>query len=221
MERALEGDASELRPARAEERAAVEAVVADAAARLEDVGHTATDVIRQRLAATLRAAIVDESVAAALGQARLEGDHEAPGFGIDALSGPPPGGEKPPPEPPPKPELDPELDPPSVPHDDEEEAGPGRPEADRGRVAQLIERRDEVRREAQRLAAEAAAMCADADRLAAEGEQLSAQAQVIMERSAEARQRGEEALRAAAAQQAEAESLAQELATTGAVTEDD
>ena len=86
MQRALDGDASGLRQAHSEDRAAVEAVISDAAARLEAGGYSVTDAVRSRMAATLRAATVDEAVAARLRSGTLEQDQDAPGFGIDALS---------------------------------------------------------------------------------------------------------------------------------------
>ncbi len=217
MEQALQGDASQLRPARAEERTAVDAVVADAVSRLEGGGYTATGVMGQRLAATLRAAIVDESVAALLGQGMLDGDREAPGFGIDALTVPQsksqPSAEEP--------ELS-AGEPEPVPPDErpDHDAHGKRSEADRQRIRRLIERRHQVRLEAQRLAAEGAAMAADADRLAAEGAKLAAQAQVVLERSADARRRADKVLGAAAVQQAEADSLAHQLAEAGAAVGD-
>jgi hypothetical protein len=88
-EAALAGDASGLRPARGAERAAVDAVVADAGQRAQEAGYSVTDAIRQRLAATLRAAIVDDSVAGRLQRGVLETDHEAPGFGMDGLTASP------------------------------------------------------------------------------------------------------------------------------------
>lgn len=86
MQRALDGDASGLRQAHSEDRAAVETVISDAAARLEAGGYSVTDAVRSRMAATLRAATVDEAVAARLRSGTLEQDQDAPGFGIDALS---------------------------------------------------------------------------------------------------------------------------------------
>ncbi|MDQ1392497.1 MAG: hypothetical protein QOF30_1474, partial [Acidimicrobiaceae bacterium] len=74
MEKALRGDASELRQARASERSAVDAIVDDAGRRLDDAGHTPTDVMTQRMAATLRAAIVDDSVADLLQRGMLDRD---------------------------------------------------------------------------------------------------------------------------------------------------
>jgi len=88
MERALEGDASGVRNARLAESRAVDEVVAAAASVLGDGGHAATDTARQRMTETLRAAIVDDAVAGHLRAGTLDGDRQAPGFGLDAISFP-------------------------------------------------------------------------------------------------------------------------------------
>lgn len=85
MELAVGGDASALRAAHAGERRAVEAATTAAAAYLEPAGHAPTDVARQRMVATLRAAVVDDAVAALLRDGVLEADHDQPGFGIDTM----------------------------------------------------------------------------------------------------------------------------------------
>jgi hypothetical protein len=90
MEQALGGDASALRDARTLETRAVDDVVMAAAGRLRDSGHSPTDSVQQRMAATLRAAIVDEAVAGQLRAGTLDADREASGFGLDALSFPTP-----------------------------------------------------------------------------------------------------------------------------------
>ena len=85
-EDALAGDASALRTAQAWERRAVDAAVAAGAEYLSAAGHGAGDAPRQRMAGTLRAAMVDEAVAASLRQGVLDDDREAPGFGLDAFT---------------------------------------------------------------------------------------------------------------------------------------
>lgn len=85
-EEALAGDASSLRPAHAEERRAVDTATAVAAGYLAATGQGAGDGPRQRMAGTLRAAMVDPGVAVALGDGVLDDDRDAPGFGLDALS---------------------------------------------------------------------------------------------------------------------------------------
>jgi hypothetical protein len=82
MDAALAGDASRVRPARAAEREALAAVVAEAGSELDGAGHAATDAARRRMEATLRAAMVDDAVAEGLSQGVLDADHEAPGFGF-------------------------------------------------------------------------------------------------------------------------------------------
>jgi hypothetical protein len=54
MEKALRGDASELRPARAGERSAVDAILVEAGRRLDEGGYRPSGVMSQRMAATLR-----------------------------------------------------------------------------------------------------------------------------------------------------------------------
>lgn len=84
-EQALEGDASALRPAQAAERRAVDAVTATASSQLETTGKAGGDTARQRMAATLRAAVVDPTVAEPLLAGALDADHEAPGFGLESF----------------------------------------------------------------------------------------------------------------------------------------
>ncbi|MGI8684220.1 MAG: hypothetical protein ACR2MO_03845 [Acidimicrobiales bacterium] len=85
-ERALAGDASSLRTAQAVERQAVDGATTAAAAFLTEAGLGAGDGPRQRMAGTLRAAMVDGTVAAALREGVLDDDRDAPGFGLDAFS---------------------------------------------------------------------------------------------------------------------------------------
>jgi len=162
-ELALAGDASLLRPARADERAAVERIVAEAVHGLEQSGYAATDAIRQRLAATLRAAVVDQPVAELLRTATLASDHDAPGFGMDANAA---------------------LSTPDAPH-------PGNPPAvvavatDNAVAAQEMPvpqaSAEETQREADRLAAEAVVhrLSEEAGRLADEADALVAQADLL------------------------------------------
>jgi hypothetical protein len=83
MDLALSGDASGLRVAQGEERRAVDAAVTEAAAHLRAVGAAGSDAARQRMASTLRAAVVDPAVAEQLRAGLLDSDREAPGFGLD------------------------------------------------------------------------------------------------------------------------------------------
>lgn len=84
MERTAGGDASGLRDAQAAERAAIDAAIDAAAGHLRDGGHPASPVQRSRMAATLRAAVLDDGVAAELRAGTLERDHDQPGFGLEA-----------------------------------------------------------------------------------------------------------------------------------------
>jgi hypothetical protein len=231
MERALDGDASGLRQARDDERAAVGAVVAAAERRLSDGGYTPTDVIRQRLAATLRAAIVDESVADRLRRGSLDQDHDVPGFGMDALSAPltvvrspdrpQPQPEQPPPE---QPQPEPSVGGRRGADDTDDTDDIGRSEA-----TQNARRRQEAQQEADRLEAEATGLAAEAERLAdevgrltaeakrlaGEAERLAAEAERMAtaageadRRAAAARGSADQARRAAVAGRAEADRLA-------------
>jgi hypothetical protein len=79
---AVSGAGDALRAARAGERDSLRVAVDRAISRLGDAGQTTGDVARQRLIGTLRAAMVDNEVAARLAAGTLESDHEAPGLGI-------------------------------------------------------------------------------------------------------------------------------------------
>jgi hypothetical protein len=81
-EAAVAGDATALRDAATAERTAGDALVDAAAPRLGPRGHA----LRGRLAATLRAAVLDDRVGAELRQGTLELDHDAPGFGLEGLA---------------------------------------------------------------------------------------------------------------------------------------
>ena len=83
MDAALGGNASDVRAARAAERAAVVVAVAAAGRHLDSAGHAATDAARRRIEATLRAAMVDDSVAERLNRGVLDSDQEASGFGFE------------------------------------------------------------------------------------------------------------------------------------------
>jgi len=85
MSDAVAGDASSLRTAEAAERATVEAILSAAAAQLDGQGHSLTDLHRQRMTATLRAAVLDDGVATSLRSGTLDSDHDAPLFGFGAV----------------------------------------------------------------------------------------------------------------------------------------
>jgi hypothetical protein len=186
MEKALRGDASELRPARAGERSAGDAILVEAGRRLDEGGYRRSGVMSQRMAATLRAAIVDGPVAVLLQRGVLDGDREAPGFGLDSRSGP----------------LC--VVPPVV------GGGAGVVSADGGGQAQG-ERTERGRRgraaveEAGRLAAEAGNLAVEADRLAREADRLSSEALAARKQADGARSRADAARQAADAQRAVAD----------------
>jgi hypothetical protein len=190
MGRALAGDASGLRQAHSHDRAAVEAVVAGAAARLTGGHYPVTEVMRTRMGATLRAAVVDESVAERLRASALETDYDAPGFGIDALW----------------PLSAPEPEPP-----------PGQPSAGGPEVDDLADgrrRRDRQHRmaglaaEAARLESEAQERVAEADRLEGDAARLEGEARTARARALVARRAAEAATESASAARAEADQAA-------------
>jgi hypothetical protein len=75
---ALGGDASALRAATADDRAATKAL-SEAVAELLDAAPTE---VAQRVTATIRAAVASPDVAATLDAGRLDADHEPTGFGL-------------------------------------------------------------------------------------------------------------------------------------------
>jgi hypothetical protein len=205
MERALDGDASGLRQAHSEDRAAVEAVISDAAAKLEEGGYSVTDALRSRMAATLRAATVDDSVAARLRSGTLEQDQDAPGFGIDALSLPV---TRTPRAEPPRDDTSGEADEGVEPGTGAGPEGPAerRDDAAARRRQQEIER---LRAEARLLAAAAEERVADASRLADEAERREAEAGAARQKADEAQRQADAATEAAMAAKAEAERAAE------------
>jgi hypothetical protein len=82
MTEAVAGKGDALRGARAGERDALRGAVDGALRRLRDAGLPSGEAARQRLTATVRAAMVDDDVAAQLAAGTLDTDHDAPGFGI-------------------------------------------------------------------------------------------------------------------------------------------
>jgi hypothetical protein len=81
---AMRGDASALREAEADERTAADAVLARAVAEASGADVALNDAHLQRMAATLRAAVLDDAAAAALCAGTLDNDLEAPPLGFDA-----------------------------------------------------------------------------------------------------------------------------------------
>ncbi|MEO8694597.1 MAG: hypothetical protein ABI658_13825 [Acidimicrobiales bacterium] len=85
MQRAIQGNAVDVRPAQAAERRAADAVVAAARHHLEPLGQRDTDAAAQRINNTVRAAALDDSLAQRLRQGILESDAVASGFGFGGL----------------------------------------------------------------------------------------------------------------------------------------
>ncbi len=81
--KAMVGDASSLRGAEAEERAVVGTILQRAVEGSAAAGIHLNDAHRQRMAATLRAAVLDGAVAASLRSGTLDADHEAAPLGFD------------------------------------------------------------------------------------------------------------------------------------------
>jgi len=82
MQRALRGNAVDVRPSQAAERRAADAVVVAARRRLEELGQRDTDAAAQRINNTLRAAALDDTLAQRLRRGLLEADVVASGFGF-------------------------------------------------------------------------------------------------------------------------------------------
>ena len=85
MERAVKGDATDVRPAQAAERAAADAVTSAARRRLDKTERQGTGVVAQRITNTLRAAVIDDTLAQQLRDGILDIDVESSGFGFGDL----------------------------------------------------------------------------------------------------------------------------------------
>ena len=169
-ERALEGDASDLRAAQTDERAAVEAAIAAASGYLDRAGHASPDRGRQLIAGTLRAAGADADVAELLQAGTLDVDREAPGLGLDRLS--PSSVVRGRPQPSTR-----SAAPPPTP--------PTRPAAPKP-TTRLEEKREEAEQR-RRARARHTQLAAEADRLEREARHLRAQADAAEKRAATAR----------------------------------
>jgi hypothetical protein len=169
------GDGTLLREAERSTKQATEAVVAAAERALAGAGHASTDDFRSRLAATLRAAIVDPGVATQIRAGMLERDVELAGFGLDVPAAPAPAAPKPAKARPPAPK----------PTDGEErrewEARRERDEKEERERREERRRRDEARRATKRqladLEAQATRLARQAERLAAAADRAEAEAQ--------------------------------------------
>jgi hypothetical protein len=161
MSDAMAGDASSLRRAEAGERAAVDAILTSAGAQLDAHGQTLTDVHRQRMTATLRAAVLDEQVAAPLQGGVLDSDHEAPPFGFGADL------EVVPRTPTPSPKRQVRPDPAAIARERARKAEHARVKAEAGRLQRRADRLEEEADNAARRAAELKAKATDAAAAAA------------------------------------------------------
>jgi hypothetical protein len=85
MQRAVQGNAVDVRPSQLAERRAADAVVGAARRRLEELGQRDSDAAAQRINNTLRAAALDESLAQRLRRGMLDTDVVASGFGFGGL----------------------------------------------------------------------------------------------------------------------------------------
>ena len=81
-EQALEGDPTAVRPAQADERAAIDEAMAAAARHLDRVGDATTPALVQRMTDSLRAAGADDEAAAVVRAGRLTEDLEPSSFGL-------------------------------------------------------------------------------------------------------------------------------------------
>ena len=185
---ALGGDASGVREAQAAERRAVDAAVAAAANVLSSAGKAATDAHKRRIAASLRAAVVDEEVADLVRRGNLDTDRDAPGFGLEgsSVAAAPAAARRAT-----TPAAERAALPPDRPPEDDLAADARAEAADRRRIAAEA---DEAEDRARRLDREAA----DAERRAAQLAQASAAAAAEAEKAAErAAQLGSDAAEAA------------------------
>ena len=85
MQRAVQGNAVDVRPSQVAERRAADAVVGAARRHLEQLGQRDSDGAAQRINNTLRAAALDDSLAQRLRRGMLDTDVVASGFGFGGL----------------------------------------------------------------------------------------------------------------------------------------
>jgi hypothetical protein len=180
-EAALAGDAGGLRAATAAERAASDRLLTAAASYLGEVGGAA----QQRMAATLRAAVIDDAVADELRRGVLATDHDPPAFGFagDVEIGPPP--------------VRPSRQPARRSGVDRPASAPAKPDREAQRAAErdAVQQRRRVaeqRREVARLERSAARLARAADAAEAAAFEARAAADAAQRALDEARQRGPE-----------------------------
>ena len=194
------GDGRLLREAERSTRHATDAVVTEAERVLAEAGHNATDDVRSRLAATLRAAIVDPEVATQVQAGMLERDVELPGFGMD---GPIVAAPKPAPTRPARPKRTEDAD-----ERRERQARQEQEELEEQQRREEIRRQEGARRAAKRGLAE---LESEAKRLARHADRLVAAADRAEEEARRARAEANSAVAAADALAAKLASARREL----------
>lgn len=180
-EAALAGDAGSLRAATAAERSASDRLLTAAASYLGEVGGAA----QQRMAATLRAAVIDDAVGDELRRGVLTADHDPPAFGFsgEVEIGPPP--------------VRPRREPARRSSGDRAKAASAKPDREAQRAAErdaVVQRRlvAEHRREVARLERSAMRLASAADAAEAAAAEARAAADAAQRALDEARQRGPE-----------------------------
>ena len=174
------GDGRRLREAEHSTREASDTAVREAEHGLAAAGQSVSDDVRARLAATLRAAILDPDVASLLQSGMLERDVELPGFGLDMPMTP-------------------------APHPVAPEAPRRKPTHDDRKRQEREEREDQQKREERRAREEArraakrrlAELESEARRLGRQAERLAAAAEKAEEEARRARAEAEAAAAAA------------------------
>ena len=193
MQRAVQGDAVDVRPAQHSARRAVDTVVAEARRRLEQVGQSDNEQTVLRLNNTLRATSLDESLAERLRNGQLDADVVLSGFGFAGMTvderalAPPPRAK---------------AKRPVVAESTAEASGP---EPDARKEAEEAARRAESKAAAQRLAATATRLASAAEKAQRQVEQLREQSARLNERLADAERAARLAAQAADDAHADAE----------------
>ena len=162
MERAVKGNADDVRPAQATARRAADAVVTAARRRLEQLGQSDNDAAAQRIINTLRAAALDDGVSQRLRRGILDADVVASGFGFGDIA------------------LD-EAAPAPAPRK-KKVKGSEAPADERTQARERAARLSEARAEAKQLAMTAAKLATAADKAERQLDALREQAELLQER---------------------------------------
>ncbi|TML11921.1 MAG: hypothetical protein E6G39_12725 [Actinobacteria bacterium] len=181
MQRAVQGDAVDVRPAQQAERRAADAVVAAARRRLVQLGQADNDAATLRLTNTLRATSLNDSLADRLRKGVLDADVVLSGFGFAGMTV----GES---------DREPALRPKSK-----------RSVPDQEVEAQVAARRADLQAEAKRLAATAARLTTAAGKAQRQYEQLQVQAAQVQDRLRAAEDAARQAAQLADSARAEAD----------------